>query len=76
MTGRSSRGYVLVMVLGLLVLSTTLLVGVSRLAVRAAVGARQAEDDLQRRWGVASSRKAVLPHAEAILSGLECGSAR
>jgi hypothetical protein len=71
MTGRSSRGYVLVMVLGLLVLSTTLLVGVSRLAVRSAVGARQAEDDLQRRWGVASCRKAVLPHAEAILSGLE-----
>jgi len=71
MTGRSSRGYVLVMVLGLLVLSTTLLVGVSRLAVRAAVGARQAEDDLQRRWGVASCRKAVLPHVEAILSGLE-----
>ena len=66
-----SRGYVLVMVLGLLVLSTTLLVGVSRLAVRAAVGARQSEDDLQRRWGVASCRKAVLPHAEAILSGLE-----
>ena len=42
---RRSRGYVLVMVLGLLVLSTTLLVGVSRLAGRAAVGARQAEDD-------------------------------
>jgi hypothetical protein len=68
---RRPRGYVLVMVLGLLVLSTTLLVGVSRLAGRAVVGARQAEDDLQRRWGVASCRKAVLPHAEAILSGLE-----
>jgi hypothetical protein len=68
---RRSRGYVLVMVLGLLVLSTTLLVGISRLAVRAAVGAREAEDDLQRRWGVASCRKAVLPNAEAILSGLE-----
>jgi hypothetical protein len=47
------------------------LVAVSRLAARAVVSARQVEDDLQRRWGIASCRKAVLPHAEAILSGLE-----
>jgi hypothetical protein len=59
------------MVLGLLVLSTTLLVAVSRLAGRAAVAARGAEDDLQRCWGVASCRKAVLPHIEPILGALE-----
>ena len=70
MRGRP-RGYVLVMVLGLLVLSTTLLVAVSRLAGRAALAARSTEDDLQRRWGIASCRKAVLPHVEAILSALE-----
>ncbi|MDB5324245.1 MAG: hypothetical protein JWN40_5876 [Phycisphaerales bacterium] len=68
---RRPRGYVLIMVLGLLVLSTTLLVSVSRLAGRAAVAARSTEDDLQRRWGVASCRKAVLPHVEPILSALE-----
>ncbi|HEY7115772.1 MAG TPA: hypothetical protein VH475_04245 [Tepidisphaeraceae bacterium] len=65
------RGYVLVMVLALLVLSATLMVAVGRAAMRTAIAARSAEDDLQRRWAVASCRKAVLPYAEQILSALE-----
>lgn len=68
---RRSRGYVLVLVLGLLVLSATLLVAVSRAAGRAAVAARAAEDDLRRRWGVASCRKAVLPYVDQALARLE-----
>jgi len=65
------RGYVLVMVLALLVISTTLLVAVSRVAGRGALAARFAQEDLQRRWGVASSRKAILPYIEQILTALE-----
>jgi hypothetical protein len=60
-----------VMVLALLTLSGTLLVAVSRMALRTAVAARSAEEDLQRRWGVASCRRAVLPYASAILVGVE-----
>ena len=68
---RPRRGYVLVMVLALLVLSATLLVALSRVAGRTALAARSAEEELQQRWGVASCRKAVLPHVEQILSALE-----
>lgn len=64
-------GYVLVMVMALLVISTTLLVAVGRAAGRSAMAARAAGEDLQRRWGVASCRKAVLPHVEQILGALE-----
>lgn len=59
------------MVLALLVISATLLVAVSRAAGRSALAARGACEELQRRWGVASCRKAVLPYAEQILSALE-----
>lgn len=64
----SRRGYVLVVVLALLTLSSTLLVGVGRLAVNRALAARQARQELQRRWGVASCRAAILPFAEEILT--------
>src|SRR5690349_12480075 len=65
------RGYVLVMVMGLLVLAATLLVAVSRTAGRAAMTARAAEEELQHRWGVVSCRKAVLPYVETMLTSLE-----
>lgn len=63
--------YVLVMVLALLVLSTTLLVAVSRGALRAAADARDAADNLQQRWGATSCERALLPDAEKILGALE-----
>jgi hypothetical protein len=62
---------VLVMVLALLVLAATLLVAISRAAGRSALAARSAGDDLQRRWGIVSCRKAVLPYIETMLIGLE-----
>jgi Tfp pilus assembly protein PilX len=65
------RGYVLVVTLGLLVLSTTLLVAVGRVAVHHALAAREAADELQRHWGAVSCRNAVLPFAEQILSQAE-----
>jgi hypothetical protein len=66
-----SRGYVLVMTLALLVLSATMLVTLSRAALRHAGAARSARDDLQRRWGALSCRRAVLAHAETILATAE-----
>jgi hypothetical protein len=65
------RGYVLVMVLALLVLAASLFVAVGRATLRTSLAARSAEEDLQRRWGVGSCRKAVLPNVEAILAALE-----
>ena len=66
-----SRGYVLVMTLALLVLCATMLVTVSRASMRHALAARSAQEDLQRRWGALSCRKAVLQNAEALLSAAE-----
>jgi hypothetical protein len=68
---RHRPAYVLIAVLALLVLSATLLVAVSRAATRSALAARSAEEDLQRRWGAVTCRKAVLPYAEQMLTALE-----
>jgi hypothetical protein len=74
---RSNRpGYVLVVTLGLLVLSSTLLVTVGRVAVRHALAARKAEEQLQRRWATISCRNAVLPFAEQILANAEIQQVR
>ncbi|MEZ0263161.1 MAG: hypothetical protein ACAI43_00415 [Phycisphaerae bacterium] len=62
------RGYILPLTLALLVLAATLMTAVSRIALRRAADARVATDDLQRRWGAASIRKAVVPRADQILS--------
>jgi hypothetical protein len=69
-TGRHGRrrGYVLVVTLAVLVLAAGLMVGLGRAAVRHAVRAGEARDDLQRRWGTASCRQAVLPIAERLLA--------
>jgi hypothetical protein len=61
-------GYVLLVTVGLLVLSSTLLVAVGRVAVQHALDARIASNDLQRRWGVASCRAAILPQSDQILT--------
>src|SRR5947207_2859332 len=68
---RPSRGYVLVMALVLLALAATLMTGIARAAITHASEARQAQDELQRRWGSASCRNVALPYAEKILAGLE-----
>ena len=65
------RGYVLVVTLALLVLGATLMVAVSRAALRHALAAREAADDLRHHWGVISVRTAVLPYAESILTAAE-----
>jgi hypothetical protein len=64
---RRRRGYVLVVTLGLLVLAATLMVSVGRASLRRAAAAREAADDLQRRWGATSCRLAVMPAIESVL---------
>jgi hypothetical protein len=68
---RKSRGYILIVTLALLVLSATVMVGVGGIALRQTTQARQAADDLQRRWGTTSIRIALLPFAERILQTSE-----
>src|SRR5688500_4301510 len=67
MTRQRRRGYVLVVTLGLLVLAATLLVSIGRASLRRAAAAREAAEDLQRRWGVTSCRLAVMPAVESVL---------
>ena len=55
------------MTLGLLVLAATLMVSVGRTSLRRAAAAREAADDLQRRWGANSCRLAVIPAIESVL---------
>ncbi len=66
-----NRGYVLLVTLGLLVLSTTLLVAVARTAVRHVADAKLAEQQLQRKWAIESAKRAVLPFSEQVLSTVE-----
>jgi len=68
---RHRRGYVLIVTLGVLVLASTLLVGIGRVAMKHAADARAAGDDLQRRWGATSCRQAILPIAERLLDAEE-----
>ncbi|MDB5290920.1 MAG: hypothetical protein JWL69_2161 [Phycisphaerales bacterium] len=68
---RRHRGYVLVVTLALLVLTASLLVGVSRAAFRHVIESHDAADSLQRRWAVISCRSAVLPYGEQVLAGIE-----
>src|SRR5438874_6965539 len=68
---RQHRGYVLVVTLALLVLCATLTAATARMAMRRALAARLAESELQHRWGMASCRAALLPHAEQILTAAE-----
>ena len=59
------------MTLAALVLAAAALASSGRLAVRHAARAREAERELQRRVGVASCCRAVLPNAERILQAQE-----
>lgn len=77
---RNSRGYILIVTLGALVLAATVMTTLARSAIDRTREARIAADELQRRWGMISCRQAVLPDAETILAFQEaqfhqpCGS--
>ncbi len=73
---RRRRGYVLLVTLGLLVLSTTLLVAVGRAAARHAAEARLAQRRLQRTWALTGGRSAVAPYAEQLLVTAEQATGR
>jgi hypothetical protein len=75
-TGVRRRGYVLVMTLGLLVLASTLLVTIGRMATSRVLLARLEQQDLQRRWGEISCRNAILPYASQILARQEAAQHR
>jgi hypothetical protein len=62
------HGYVLVVTLALLVLCATVMSGIARSGLRRAIAAREAQDQLQHRWGAVSCRQATLPYAEQILA--------
>jgi len=70
-TSKQRRGYVLLMTLALLVLSTTLLVAVGRSVAQHALQARLEQNQLQQRWGTISCRSAILQNAEQILVSRE-----
>src|SRR5438477_8139783 len=63
--------YVLIVTLGLLVLAATLLVSLGRVSMRQAQIAREAQEELQQRWGLVSCRNSILPNAEKILARRE-----
>ncbi len=65
------RGYILLTSLALLVLSSTLLITLARSSIERSAQAKQAQDELQRRWGQISCERALLPHAESILANQE-----
>jgi hypothetical protein len=68
---RPRRGYVLIVTLAVLTLAAASMVAVGRASITRAADARAAQDELQRRWGVISTQKAVLPFAEEVLQRLE-----
>ena len=70
------RGYVLVLTLAVLMLASSLLVGIARVSLEHATEARRVQNELQRRWAMASVRTAILPFAEKILTHQETLSRR
>ncbi|MCA9140009.1 MAG: hypothetical protein KDB00_24720, partial [Planctomycetales bacterium] len=64
-------GYVLLMVLAVLVLMVTVLATLSKLSLRRALAAADAQVRLQQRLGAESIEKALLPQAGKIFETLE-----
>lgn len=56
------------MVLTVLAIAAAALAGICRMSLERAVRASRAEEDLQRRWAVATCRSVLLPRAEAVLA--------
>jgi hypothetical protein len=63
----SRRGYVLVMAIALIALAGLALVGIARQSLTVAFRAVSAEEELQRRWGALSCRRALLNRAPEII---------
>lgn len=63
---RQPRGYVLLLTLMVLAVAAAALAGVCRAGLQAAVQASRAQEDLQRRWGVASCRAALFAKSPAV----------
>jgi hypothetical protein len=64
---KDRNGYVLLMTIVLIAIAALILAGISRQSLLLALKALNAEEDLQRRWGAASCRQAVLMHVKDIL---------
>jgi len=64
-----NEGYVLVVVLAVIAIAAISLAGLARRSLQMTQQAAIAQEDLQRRWGVATCRHFVLEHAERILEG-------
>ena len=60
-------GYVLVLTLGLLALAAISLSGLARYSLSCASSAREAADELQRRWGLYGARLVLFEHAAEIM---------
>jgi hypothetical protein len=60
-------GYVLVLTLGLLALATISLAGFARYSLSCASSAKDAADELQRRWGLYSVRRELFERAAQII---------
>ena len=65
------RGYILLTVLLLLALAAVATAAVCRVTLRRATDATAAADELQRRWGMLSCRRALLTDAENVLAAAE-----
>jgi hypothetical protein len=61
------RGFVLLWTLALLALAAVVLTGLTRRSARRAVEAVDAQEQLQRKWAMASCRKLAKDNAEALL---------
>ncbi len=68
---RVGGGYALLMALILVAVAGVALVGVSRASAYRAVQARDAQAELQTRWGVRSCQKVLLDQAEKLLAKAE-----
>ena len=64
---KRSRGFALVLTLAVLMLAAAVLVSVGQASIRHAAEARAARTELQRRCGIMSCRRAVLPRVEELL---------
>ncbi len=65
------RGYILLLVLVTLVISSVALSSLARVSLRRGLDALQAQDELQRRWGVISCQRTLLPAAARLFQERE-----
>lgn len=73
---RVQHGYALLMTLVLVMIAGAVLMGVARRSVAGALEAKDAVEELQRRWAVASCRATLLGAVEELLDDAEQGDAK